>query len=302
MKREAIHGFFPCAGSGQFADPDSVVEHRAEHGVDRTLQRTLDGSRPDVSVDRLWRIFGTGLSFAVFGASALGLSFLVFPLCALAGGDAARRQARAQRAIHYAYRAFVKLMTGLGLIRTDWIGAEALGTPGPHLIVANHPTLIDVIQLISRLPQADCVIGAAQMQNPFFARAAAQAGYITNARGAEVVDACVEKLRAGRTVVLFPEGTRSSLIGMRSFRRGAAHIALRASVPLLPVVISCVPSMLRKSQPWWDVPVTRSRYTISVLDPIEPQRTGASTAIVARHLTDTLRERIGERLDRAVQR
>jgi 1-acyl-sn-glycerol-3-phosphate acyltransferase len=298
MKRDAIHGSLPCAGSGQFADSVSVVEHRVDHA----LRRTLDSTRPDFSVGRLWRTFGTGISFAVFGASALGLTLLVFPLCALAGGGAARRQARVQRSIHYAYRAFVKLMTGLGLIRTDWIGAEALRTPGPHLIVANHPTLIDIIQLISRLPQADCVIAAAHMQNPFLARAAAQAGYITNAQGAAVVDACVEKLRSGRTVVLFPEGTRSASIGMRSFRRGAAHIALRASVPLVPVVISCVPRMLRKGQPWWDVPESRSRYTITVLDPIEPQRTGATAAVVARHLTAKLREQIGERLDRADHR
>ena len=101
--------------------------------------------------------------------------------------------------------------------------------------------------------------------------------------------------------MLFPEGTRSPRDGMHPFRRGAAHVALRAGVPLEPVAISCAPSMLCKGQPWWDVPERPSRFTIHVLDPIEPPATGASDrsdVLAARRLTATLRERISERLNR----
>jgi len=296
MRRDPTHGISPCGGSGQLATLSAVSDRRAAGSVPR------DSGQIEVaaSARRLWRIFGTGISFVVFGALALGLTVLVFPLCTLASRDADRRQARVQRVIHHAYRFFLKLMEGLGLFRTEWSGAAALRTPGPHLIVANHPTLIDVIQLISHLPQADCVISMSHARNPFLARAASQAGYITNADGAAVVGACVEKLRAGRTVVLFPEGTRSSSIGMQPFRRGAAHIALRAGVPILPIAIACVPGMLRKGQPWWDVPQRQSQFTIAVLSPIAPSSNGASSALEARHLTATLREQIVEGLARAV--
>ena len=298
MRRNPIEGISSNTEGGSY--PALVAVSDRLDG--RTPLRESAHTVPARSAFRLWRIFGTGLSFAVFGASALTLTLLVFPLCSFPGGDVRRKQARVQRVIHHAYHFFVKMMETLGLIRTDWIGAEKLRTLGPHLIVANHPTLIDIVQLISQLPQADCVIGVDYARNPFLARAAAQAGYITNAQGAAVVDACAEKLRAGRTVVLFPEGTRSSEIGMRRFRRGAAHIALRAGVSLVPVVISCVPKTLRKGQPWWDVPERPSQYTISVLDPIAPQSIGASDSLAARRLTISLRERIGERLDRAALR
>jgi 1-acyl-sn-glycerol-3-phosphate acyltransferase len=237
----------------------------------------------------------------VFGVGALILALVAFPLCHLTPGDAGAGEARVQRVIHYAYRFFVAFMETLGLIRTEWIGAERLSEPGPHLVVANHPTLIDVVQVISKLPQADCVIGDEYARNPFLGFAASWAGYITNARGAEVVDACADRLRAGRTVVLFPEGTRSPRDGMHPFRRGAAHVALRAGVPLEPVAISCAPSMLGKSQPWWDVPERAGRFTVRVLDAIEPRAGGASDlpdVLAARRLTATLRERIRERLDR----
>ncbi len=300
MRRDPIHGISPCAGAGQLAGLVPVSDLSEWDQRDgRTLPRAARHFQPAASARRLWRILGTGISFAVFGAAALGLTLLVFPLCSIASGDADRGHARVQRVIHYAYRAFVKWLEVIGLIRTEWIGEDALRTPGPHLIVSNHPTLIDIVQLISRLPQADCVIGDDYARNPFLARAASQAGYITNADGAAVVDACAEKLRGGRTIILFPEGTRSSLLGLRKLRRGAAHIALRAGVPLLPVVISCEPRMLRKGQAWWDVPQRRSQYTITVLAPIEPQRTGASDALLARRLTSTLRDRIGEGLDLA---
>ena len=83
---------------------------------------------------------------------------------------------------------------------------------------------------------------------------------------------------------------------------GGAHVALRAGVPVEPVAISCAPSMLGKGQPWWDVPERPGRFTIRVLDPIEPNATGASglsDVLAARWLTATLRERISERLNPA---
>lgn len=249
----------------------------------------------------LWRVLGTGLSFVVFGVGALGLAFVVFPLCHVTLAGARVGEVRVQRVIHHAYRFFLRLTETLGLIRTEWVAAERLSGPGPRLVVANHPTLIDVVHLISRLPQADCVIADEYARNPFLGFAASWAGYITNARGAEVVDACVERLRAGRTVVLFPEGTRSPRDGMHPFRRGAAHVALRAGAPLVPVAISCSPSTLSKSQPWWDVPERPGRFTLRVLEPIEPRAAAApdvSRARAARRLTAELRARIGEGLSR----
>jgi 1-acyl-sn-glycerol-3-phosphate acyltransferase len=241
----------------------------------------------------------------VFGAGALGLAVVLFPLCHLGPGDARVKQARVQYLIHRAYRLFIAFAEMLGLIRTEWIGAERLRVPGPHLVVANHVTLIDIVHVISRLPQADCVVGDAWASNFFLGLAASWAGYITNARGAEVVDACVERLRAGRSVVLFPEGTRSPRNGMHPFRRGAAHIALRAGVPLEPIAISCVPSMLSKGQPWWEVPDGPGRFTLRVLDPVEARSTVASgvpDVLAARRLTATLRERILEGLNRVGHR
>lgn len=278
----------------------------------QVLERSRSDSRAEVRSEpralvrarlgRFARIAGTGFAFAVFGAGALVLALLVFPLCHLAPGSQDRREMRVQRLVHRAYRFFVGLMQGLGLQSSRWEGLERLRAPGPHLVVANHPTLVDVVHLIAQLPQADCVVGDAWSRNFFLARASRLAGYITNARGAEVVAACAERLRAGRTVVLFPEGTRSPLGGLHPFQRGAAHIAIATGVPLVPVTITCVPRMLMKGQPWWDVPEQPGRYTFQVGDPIRPDRFlagGAAPTLAARKLTTALRDEIIERANRA---
>jgi 1-acyl-sn-glycerol-3-phosphate acyltransferase len=256
-------------------------------------------------VFRLWRIFGTGLSFVVFGAVALVLGLLVFPLCHLWPGGRFARETRVQRVVHYAYRSFGALMQGLGLYDAEWIGLERLRAPGPHLVVANHPSLIDVVQIVAKLPQADCVMADGWARNFFTGRAARMAGYVTDARGAEVVGLCAERLRAGRTVLLFPEGTRSPIGGMHPFRRGAAHLALETGVPVEAITIHVTPRLLMKGQPWWDVPERPAHYVFHVGEPIAPApfaAGGVTRVLAARRLTAAVREHIIERSNRARSR
>jgi len=80
------------------------------------------------------------------------------------------------------------------------------------------------------------------------------AGYISNGDSAQALDACVDTLKRGRTLVLFPEGTRTTTGEPPKFRRGAAQVALRAGCQVLPVMIACTPPALTKSRAWWQVP------------------------------------------------
>ena len=96
-------------------------------------------------------------------------------------------------------------------------GGERLQRDG-LLVLANHPTLIDVVCLISLLPNADCVVKRAVARNPFMRGPVRAAGYISNDDGAGLVDDCVAAVHAGGTLVIFPEGTRS----VRASRRGCS--------------------------------------------------------------------------------
>jgi hypothetical protein len=93
-------------------------------------------------------------------------------------------------------------------------------------VLANHPTLIDVVFLISLLPNADCVVKRVAC-NPFMRGPVRAAGYISNDDGAGLVDDCIAAVRAGGSLVIFPEGTRSVPGQPPRLQRGAANIAVR---------------------------------------------------------------------------
>lgn len=256
----------------------------------------------DSQLRRWLRIVATALGFSWFGVLCLGLSFVAFPLLRLLPGTREERELRAQRAVHWALRSFNRVLRALGICTITLRGVERLREPGAHLVVANHPTLIDVTMLMALMPQLDCVAKRATWSNPFMMGTVRATGYLANDDGPALVDAGSERLQRGRSLLLFPEGTRSPRGGLQPFQRGAAHLALRTGLPLLPVVIRCDPPSLMKGQKWWDVPPRKMRFSIEVCDPIHVKELvmpGEPRARAARRVTKMLRDFFAERLNYA---
>ncbi len=240
------------------------------------------------ALDRGWRIFATGFSFAVFGIYALLLALTVCPLVALVSWNPDSRSRRVQWLVHRGCGQFVAMMKALGLLTCEVHGREHLEAAGRRLIVANHPSLIDAVFLLSWLPQADCIVKQALTVNPFLRWTVAWAGYIGNSAPDELVVSCAEKLRAGRSLLIFPEGTRSVPGRTPVFRRGAARVALLSEAQVLPVQIRCEPVTLTKGEKWWQVPERPPHYSFVISEPFDAarfQRTEEAQAPAARRLT-----------------
>jgi 1-acyl-sn-glycerol-3-phosphate acyltransferase len=249
---------------------------------------------------RGWRVIGTGLSFATFGLGGLLLLILGIPLMHLLFPRTQRRQYMARRLVRWLFWLFVRFMWLLGLLRFRFIGRERLSRPG-LVIVANHPTLLDVVFLISEVPNATCIVRAGLANNPFTRAPVRLTGYVCNDWGVELVDASVQALRTGSSLVIFPEGTRSNPARPPKWQRGAANIALKAGVPLTPVSIHCEPLSLRKGEPWWRVPPRRMRYSIKVLDDL-PVTDGTPRGDIESNAARGLTERLQELLTGPVER
>jgi 1-acyl-sn-glycerol-3-phosphate acyltransferase len=205
----------------------------------------------------------------------------------------------AQRLIHRSFVWFVRLGTLLHLFSLTESGTEHL-RGGATLVVANHPTLLDVVFLISCMPQADCVVKREAWRNPFFRGIVTAAGYIPNDEGEAVVAHCVERLRSGRSLILFPEGSRSPEGGLGPFRRGAAYVAAESDVPITPVIISCVPPALSKGQAWYALPNRKLIFSLDVGEPVRAKDLLTETyprTIAARRITAKLRSYFQVRLD-----
>ncbi len=213
-----------------------------------------------------YRIHATGICFTVFGLGAVLLSFTWFPLLRLRHWrDREQAERSIQRNLSAACRGFVWLMKTLGVLTWEAHGLEHLQAPG-QMVIANHPTLIDVVYLIGFMPQVDCIVKAGLWRNPFLRWPVSWAGYIPNEDGeAEILVArCAARLKAGRSLIIFPEGTRTVPGQPLAMRRGAAQIALAANCPVVPVTITCVPLTLTKYEKWWQVPDRRCHFSLSV--------------------------------------
>jgi 1-acyl-sn-glycerol-3-phosphate acyltransferase len=237
--------------------------------------------------DRCRRVLATGLSFVLFGLGGLLLRVLVFPVLSLLLRRRDTRVRAARMTIRLAFRAFVGSMRVLGVLRYEIIGLEKLNRNG-LLILANHPTLIDTVFLMAFVKDADCVVKSALWDNPFTRGPVRAAGYINNAHGNELVERCIESLRRGNNLIIFPEGTRTPSSGTVALKRGAANIAVRGARAVTPVLIRCQPLTLGRGDKWWQVPARDAHFRIEVRDdlPIESfTAPGMSSVMAARRLT-----------------
>lgn len=218
----------------------------------------------------IWRWFGTGLSFALFGLFGIVLGAIAWPLSRLFLIPVALRRRLGRRLVQASFRSFIGIMRSLGVLSYEFIGRERLGRPG-QLIIANHPSLIDVVFLVGFTPAAGCVVKAALWRNPFTAGIVRSAGYIRNWPTDEMIEGASEALRAGQAVVMFPEGTRTTPGAELQFHRGAASVAVRAATVLTPVLITVNPTTLTKGLPWYRIPPRRPHFRLEVGADIEFQ-------------------------------
>ncbi len=246
------------------------------------------------NLGRLWRTIGTGFSFLVFGLLSLIASLSVLPLLVLWPGNAASRERRIRRFVSWAFRALLGAIAFLGLGRVRVEGSEHLAQARGKLVVATHPMYLDVVALLTLMPFADCVVKSAMLKNPYYRRFVRAAGYISNGDSAQALDACVDSLKRGRSLVLFPEGTRTTTGEAPKFRRGAAQVALRAGCQVLPVMIACTPPALTKSRSWWQVPEQPWQLLIRFYPPQDLAafglRDGMPHGVAARRVTHAMQD------------
>jgi 1-acyl-sn-glycerol-3-phosphate acyltransferase len=220
-------------------------------------------------LERFVRIAATGFCFAVFGLGGIIILCVVFPLLRLVFRDAGASRCYARNLIHQSFRWFVWLMVVCGTISYEVRNREKLDRRG-LLIVANHPSLIDVVLLISLVRQPNCVVKASLRDNIFMRGPIESAGFVINTNGPQLVEDCIASVRSGDNLVIFPEGTRSLEHNgaLNPLRRGAANIALRGRLDLTPIVITVSEPMLGKGQRWYHAPWKRPHFVLAVKDDI----------------------------------
>ncbi len=153
-------------------------------------------------------------------------------------------------------RTFLRFLIWL-LTRTQVRGLENVPRHGPFIMVTNHLSAIDPPLCMAAMPARMTVFAADTHRHEFIA------GPIMNAIGAiwvrrgevdrEALRAALEVLTSGGSMGIAPEGTRSKTGTLQEGKIGAAYLASRANVPLVPVAIAGteigLPALFKLSRP-----------------------------------------------------
>lgn len=213
-------------------------------------------------------------SYVIFGVVGAAIGYVMLPLLTTFERDPMQRVRRGQLILSRMCRFWIGYMTIGGLIRLRIGRLPVIETGRPSVVIANHPTLLDIIMLIAAVPHITFVVKASYYRSKLvgpllrFGKhiCAAEAGDdAAPVDGASVLREMLARLEEGYPIMVFPEGTRSPAGELRSFKRGAFEAAMRAGVPLHCLLIEARPPALLKGTPWWKIPTQRIRYHISSL-------------------------------------
>ncbi len=110
------------------------------------------------------------------------------------------------------------------------------------VFVANHISNVEAPALFSVLPRVAVIIKQSLARIPLLGRAMLAGGFIAVDRSAKqsrkrALDAAVNTLRSGVSLLVFPEGTRNASGKLLPFRPGPFQVAIRAGVPVVPITV-----------------------------------------------------------------
>lgn len=244
---------------------------------------------------RAWRTALTGLSFAVFWGAVLAVGWLWLPLVWLWPGDRRAKIRRVHRSARAGFAAFHALLRGLRLYRRT-SPVRALRPDGkPVVVIANHPTLLDVTSIVSWFPDVVAIARPGFASHPLIAPVVRACGFVST--GPHVLRDGEERLRMGFDVLVFPEGTRTPLDGPPNpFHRGAFELAARAGASIVLLKLTCAPSALSKRLPIWKVADRTAVLTIepiAVLDPPRAHDRAGGSRAMCRAIEQRYRELLG---------
>jgi 1-acyl-sn-glycerol-3-phosphate acyltransferase len=120
-------------------------------------------------------------------------------------------------------------------------GAEHMAPGTSYVVVSNHLSWVDIVVLFLALPTTPGFLAKRElMRVPFLARALKAGGHVIIDRedktsAVATLQDAAEQIRSGKTVLVFPEGTRGDSDTIGSFKKGGFHLARDARVPILPV-------------------------------------------------------------------
>ncbi len=149
----------------------------------------------------------------------------------------------ADNKIHKVARLWAKMLLFLCNTKVKVIGEENLLRGKPQILMANHQSDFDILIALAHIPvQFRWIAKKELFAIPIFGTAMRSAGYIeidrsNHEKAMQSIDEAALRIRSGKSVMTFPEGTRSRDGEIKAFKQGTFHLALKSGAPIVPIAI-----------------------------------------------------------------
>ena len=140
-------------------------------------------------------------------------------------------------------RLWARLALALNGVTVTVTGTEHL-PDGPVIFMSNHQSNFDILSLLAAMPRQIHWIAKKELfEIPVFGPSMRRGGYIPldrsdGRKALQSMDEAAATIHRGKSVVLFPEGTRTPDGNLLPFKRGGFILARKAAVPVIPVTIN----------------------------------------------------------------
>ena len=197
------------------------------------------------------------------------IAMIMYPLLSERRGRALGRYA-----IMAAFRIYLASLSLSRRCSFDLKALDVLRDESSLVIAPNHPSMLDAVMVISRLPNVACVLKADLMNNIFLGAGSRLARYISNEPVRRMVQLATQDFACGSHLLLFPEGTRTTLCPVNPFKGSIGLIAHHAQAPVQTILIETNSQYLSKGWPLFRKPPMPIHYRVRLgrrFDP--PQHT-----------------------------
>lgn len=213
---------------------------------------------------QIFKILRVAVLFSIFGLLCLLGNIIFISIIILQLHKIMFFQNISRDIVRYSWRFFLWCARIVDIVRCEYIGFEALNLHKntSRIVIANHPSLLDVVLIIAKIRRINCVVKADLCKNPFLFAAIKASGYIPNTANEILLENSLSALNRGESLLIFPEGTRTknSII----FHKAASYIAINAAQNLAIIFIKMRPRSLQKGEKWYHT--KKMRYSVILYD------------------------------------
>ncbi|MBQ9876234.1 MAG: 1-acyl-sn-glycerol-3-phosphate acyltransferase [Campylobacter sp.] len=213
----------------------------------------------------LFRRVCVALCFASFGIICMIGNLFFIPVIILRLNQFKIVENFARDLVFVAWRVFLYLIVFYGYAKIDF--RAKFVCKDSTIVIANHPSLLDVVLLLSHIRRANCIVKASLAKNIFLFGAIKSANYILNTENEKMLELSKKALQNGENLIIFPEGTRTK--DKICMQKGAFYIAINCAKELIALGIKMSPKSLKKGQSWYDTPQNKIKYEVDILENLD---------------------------------